>query len=65
MRGDIEVADARPIGQRDRDGGLQPALASPGFEEVRDGAGAEGVSLERAVNRRRELLRPVVVEQRE
>ena len=53
------------IGQRDRDRRLQPALPPSGFEDVRDGAGAEGVALERAVDGGAEFLRAVVVEQRE
>ena len=53
MRRDIEVADARVIGQRERDRRLLPALPAARFEDVRDGAGAEGVALERAGRRRR------------
>ena len=53
MRRDVEIADARAIGQRERDRRLLPALAAAGFENVRDGAGAERVALERAGRRRR------------
>ena len=65
MRRDVEIADAGAIGQRDRDRGLQAALPPTGFEEVRDGAGAERVALERAVDGGGEFLRAVVVEQGE
>jgi hypothetical protein len=65
MRRDGEIADAGAIGQRDRNRGFQPALSPSGFQEVRDGAGADGVALEGAVDGRPELLRAVVVEQRE
>ena len=50
MRRDVEIADAGAIGQRDRDRRLQAALPPAGFQDVRDGAGAEGVALERAVD---------------
>ena len=65
MRRDVEIADARAIGQRERDRRLLPALPAPGFEQVRDGAGAEGVALERARDGGGQFLRAVVVEQRE
>ena len=65
MGRDVEIADAGVIGKRDRHRGLQPALPSSRFEDVGDGAGAQGVPLERAVDRRGELLRAVVGEQRE
>jgi hypothetical protein len=44
VRRDVEIADARSVGERHRDGGLQAALSPAGFEHVRDGAGAEGVA---------------------
>jgi len=65
MRRDVEVADAGVIRQRDRDRGLQPALPASGFQDVRDGASAEGVTVQRAVDCRGEFLRAIVVEQRE
>ena len=65
MRRDVEIADARVIGERDRDRGLQPALPPSGFQDVRDGAGAEGVALEGASDGGAEFLRAVVVEQGE
>ena len=65
MRGDIEIADARVIGQRERDGRLLSPLAPPRFQNVREGAGAERVALERAGDGRGEFLRAVVVEQRQ
>ena len=65
MRRDVEIADAGAIGQRDRDRRLQAALPPAGFEDVRDGAGAEGVALEGAVDGGAEFLRAVVVEQGE
>ena len=65
MGRDVEIADARAIGQRHRDRWFQAALSSAGFEKVRDGAGAERITLEGAVDRRTQFLRPVVTEQRE
>jgi len=63
VRRDVEIADARAIGQRHRDRRLQAALSSAGFEEVRDGAGAERITLEGAVNRGAEFLGAVIIEQ--
>ena len=65
MGRDVEIADAGVIGQRDRHRRLQPALSPARFQDVGDGAGAEGVALERAVDGGGEFLRAVVVEQRE
>jgi hypothetical protein len=65
MRRHLEIADAGVIGQRHRNRWLQAPLAPTGFEDVRDGAGAEGVALQRAVDRRGEFLRAIVVEQGE
>ena len=55
MRRDVEIADAGAIGQRHRDRRLQAALPPAGFEDVRDGAGAEGIALERARRWRRRV----------
>ena len=63
MRRDIEIADARAIGQRERDRRLLPALAAARFQNVRDGAGAEGIALERAGDGGAEFVRAIVVEQ--
>jgi len=65
MRGDREVADARPVGQNHRHGRLGAAVAAPGFEEVGDGAGAQRVAAQRDLDGRGELLRPIVIEQGE
>ena len=65
MRRHVEIADARAIGQRDRNRRLQPALPPAGFENVGDGAGVEGVALERATDGGPELLGAVVIEQGE
>jgi hypothetical protein len=44
--------------------GLEPALPTSRFQDVGEGAGAEGVTLQRAVDRGGEFLRAVVVEPR-
>jgi hypothetical protein len=64
MRGDREVADARPIGQDHRHGRRVAAVATPGFENVGDRAGAQGVTCEGDLDGAREFLRPIVVEER-
>jgi hypothetical protein len=61
---DIEVADARAIGQREWDRRFLPALAAACFQNVGDGAGAQGVALERPGHGDGQLLRALVVEQR-
>ena len=63
MRGDLEVADTRPVGQDHRHGRLGAAVAAPGFENVRNGARAEGVPLQGDRDSGGELLGAVVVEQ--
>ena len=60
---DVEIADARAIGQRDRDRGLQPALPPAGFQDVRDGAGAERITLKSTLDGGPEFLRAVAIEQ--
>ena len=65
MGRDIEIADTRVIGQREGDRRLLSPLAPPRFQNVREGAGAERVVLERAGDGRGEFLRAVVVEQRQ
>ncbi len=65
MRGEGEVADARSVGQDHRDRRGLPALAAPGFQDVADGAGAQGVARQGEFDGEGELLRAVVVEQRE
>ena len=65
MRSDIEVADAGTIGQRHRDGRLEAPLSPTRFEDVGDGAGAQRVALERALDGRGEFLWAVIVEQGE
>lgn len=64
MRGDLEVADARPIGQDHRHGRRVATVTAPGFENVGDRAGAQGVAREGDLDGAREFLRPIVVEER-
>jgi hypothetical protein len=59
---DVEIADAGAIGQDHRHRRLQPALPPTRFEEMRDGAGAECVALERVRDGDLELLGAIVVE---
>ena len=55
-----------PIGQGESErAACGLALAASGFEDVGDGAGAEGVALESDGDGGGQLLRPVVVEQGE
>ncbi len=65
MRGDREVTDAGPVGQDHRHGRRVAPVAASGFENVGDGAGAEGIARQRDRDGGREFLRPVVVEERE
>ena len=62
---DVEVSQSRAVGQGKPERGFESALSPARFEDVGDGAGAEGVSLEGVVDGGGEFLRPVVVEQRE
>lgn len=64
MRGDLEVADARPVGQDHRDGRRVAAVAAPGFEDVGDGAGAQGVARQGHLDGEGEFLWPIVLEER-
>ena len=63
MRGDGEVADARPVGQDHRHGRLVAALASARLQDVADGAGPERVAFERERDGGGEFLWPIVIEQ--
>ena len=65
MGPDVEVSQSRSVGQSEPERGLESAPSPAGFEDVSDGAGTEGVSLEGVVDGGGELLRPVVVEQGE
>ena len=65
MRGDREVTDARTVGQDHGHGRRGAAVAAPGFEDVGDGAGAEGIARQGDRDGGREFLWPVVVEERE
>ena len=65
MGPDVDVLQARAIGQGESEGRLVAALAASGFEDVGDGAGAEGVAFESDGDGGGQLLRPVVVEQGE
>jgi hypothetical protein len=64
MRGDREIADARAVGPDHRHGRDVAPLATPGFENVGDGPGAQGVARQGDLDGGREFLRSVVVEQR-
>ncbi|MBE3087871.1 MAG: hypothetical protein IMZ71_01980, partial [Chloroflexi bacterium] len=64
MRGDLEVADARSVGQDHRHGRLGAAVAAPGFENVGNGAGAQGVPLQRDRDGGGQFLWAVVIEER-
>ena len=65
MGPDVEVSQPRSVGQGEPERRFESALSPAGFEDVGDGAGAEGVSLEGVVDGGGELLRSVVVEQGE
>ena len=65
MRGDLEVTDARTVGQDHGNGRPRAAVAAPGFEDVRDGAGAQRVAGEREFDGGGEFLWPIVLEQGE
>ena len=65
MRPDIEVTQPWPVGQRESERGFESALPASGFEDVGDGAGAEGIALEGDVDGGGQLLGSVVVEQGE
>jgi hypothetical protein len=64
MRRDREIADTRTIRQDHRHGRGLAAPAAPGFEEMGNGAGAQGVARQGQLDRDRQLLWPIVVEQR-
>ena len=64
MRGDLEVTDARTVWQDHRHGRLGATVAAPGFEEVRDGAGAQRVAREGDLDGGGQFLRSVVLEER-
>ena len=65
MRPDVEVLQSGSVGQGEAERGFESALSPSGFEDVGDGAGAEGVAFEGYVDGGGQLLRPVVVEQGE
>ena len=65
MGPDVDVLQARAIGQGESEGRLVAALAASGFEDVGDGAGAEGIAFESDGDGGGQFLRPVVVEQGE
>ena len=46
MRPDVEVSQSGSVGQREAERGFESALSPSGFEDVGDGAGAEGVAFE-------------------
>ncbi len=64
MRGDGEIADARAIGQDHRHGRRLSAVATAGFENVRDGARPQRLARQREGDRGCEFRRPVVVQER-
>ena len=63
MGADVEVTQSGPVGEGESERGLESALPASGFEDVGDGAGAEGVAFEGDVNGLGQLLGSVVVEQ--
>jgi len=65
MRGDLEVTDARTVGQDHRHGRLGATVAAPGFEDVGDGAGAHRVAREGDLDGGGEFLWPIILEERE
>ena len=65
MGPDVEGSQSGSVGQRKPEGRFEPALPPARFEDMCDGAGAEGVSLEGVGDGGGQLLRPVVVEQGE
>ena len=65
MGPDVEVSQSGSVGQREPERGFESALSPASFEDVGDGAGAEGVAFEGDGNGGGQLLRPVVVEQGE
>ena len=65
MGPDVDVLQPWAIGQGESEGRLAAALPASGFEDVGDGAGAEGVAFESDGDGGGQLLRPVVVEQGE
>ena len=65
MGPDVEVTQSGPVGQGESERGFESALPASGFEDVGDGAGAEGVAFEGGVNGLGQLLGSVVVEQGE
>ena len=65
MGPDVDVSQPRAVGQGEPERRFESALSAARFEDVGDGAGAEGVSLESVVDGGGQFLRPVVVEQGE
>ncbi len=63
MRRDLEVLDARVIGQHERDDGFEPALAALLLEQVGDGRGARRLAGRRLVDRGGQRGGAVVVQQ--
>jgi hypothetical protein len=60
-RGEVEIIDTGPMGQRDRQDRSLAALAAPRVEDVGDAAGAERAALEPEGDGARELRGPVVI----
>ena len=65
MGPDIDVPQSGSVGQRESEGRFESALSPSCFEDVCDGAGAGGVTLEGVFDGGGEFLRAVVVEQGE
>ena len=65
MGADVEVSQSGSVGQREAERGFESALSPAGFEDVGDGAGAEGVAFEGECDGGGQLLGSVVVEQGE
>ena len=65
MGADVEVSHSGTVGEGEPERGLLSLVSASGFEDVGDGAGAEGVTFEGGGDGGGEFLRPVVVEQGE
>ena len=62
MGADVQVSYAGPVGEGEPERGLASLVSASGFEDVGDGAGAEGVTFEGGGDGGGEFLGPVVVE---
>ena len=65
MGPDVEVPQSGSVGQSEAERWFESAPSPSRFEDVGDGAGTGGVSLEGVGNGGGEFLRPVIVEESE